>query len=135
MRLRLRLIGLRNGEKLETLYQCTEVLFGELPPSPPAGLGENDGAGESYSDEEPELRVGEVELEGFRHDRECDVTIQSTPNERVLEKGGNVTAIMRRSQINIRAILFLFLFLFLFLVYWTYSTYFYTTIKHPQITS
>jgi len=96
----LSLVGLRNGEKLETLYQCTEVHFGELPASPPSGLGENDGAGESYSDEEPELRVGDLKLQRFRHDRERYVMTQRNPKQRVLEKGGNVAAIMRRFQIN-----------------------------------
>ena len=72
----MRLVGLRNGEKFETLYECTEVRFGELPASPPPGLGHNnDRADESYSDEEPEFRVGGIDLlQHFRHDRECDLT-------------------------------------------------------------
>lgn len=73
---RLRLVGLRNGEKFDTLNECTEVLFGEVPVSPPPGLGHNnDRASESYSDEEPEFRVGGIDLlQHFRHDRECDLT-------------------------------------------------------------
>lgn len=87
------MVRLTNGEKFETLYECTKVLFGELPPSPPAGLDQNDGAGESYSNEEPDFRVGGVKLQRFRHDRERDVTIQRALNVRVLQKGGNVTAL------------------------------------------